>query len=161
MSHPLVHFICGSTGAGKSTYAARLGADLGGIVFSIDEWMTGLFWMDSPQPMEPAWAMERLDRCYARIWATVVQIAGRGVPSILDFGFGQKALRQKFAALAAEAELPARLHFLDVSADERWRRVQARNAGRGETYHLSFDVTREMFDFVETMWEPPTEEELI
>jgi predicted kinase len=159
MSHPLIHLICGSTGAGKSTYAKRLSAELGGVVFSIDEWMTALFWMDSPQPIDPAWALARLDRCYGQIWAVALQVAGRGVPCVLDFGFGQKALRQRFAALAAEAGLSARLHVLDVPADERWRRVEARNAGRGETYHLTFDVTSEMFDFVEAMWEPPSDEE--
>ena len=42
----------------------------------------------------------------------------------------------------------------------RWRRVEARNADRGRTYQLPFDVTREMFDFVETMWEAPTAAEM-
>jgi hypothetical protein len=43
---------------------------------------------------------------------------------------------------------------------ERWRRVKARNARKGETYQLGFDVTREMFDFVEGLWEPPTDLEM-
>lgn len=52
------------------------------------------------------------------------------------------------------------LHFVDVPADERWRRVEMRNARKGETYQLGFDVTREMFDFVEGLWESPTDEEM-
>ena len=48
-----------------------------------------------------------------------------------------------------------RLHFVDVPAAERWRRVSQRNAGQGETRHLAFDITREMFDMIETMWEAP------
>jgi hypothetical protein len=39
--------------------------------------------------------------------------------------------------------------------------VEARNAQKGETYQLGFDVTREMFDFVEGLWEPPTEAEML
>ena len=30
--------------------------------------------------------------------------------------------------------------------------MQTRNAQNGETYQLGFDVTREMFDFVESVW---------
>jgi hypothetical protein len=56
--------------------------------------------------------------------------------------------------------LSAQLHFVDAPADERWRRVQERNARRGAQGSLPFDVTREMFDFVETMWEPPTDQEM-
>jgi len=61
----------------------------------------------------------------------------------------------------AEADgFPVRLHFLDVPADERWRRVEARNRQPGGTGQLDFQISREMFDFVEAMWEPPTPEEM-
>lgn len=40
------------------------------------------------------------------------------------------------------------LHYLDVPVEERWRRVERRNAERGEIFRLEF--TRQMFDFVET-----------
>lgn len=56
--------------------------------------------------------------------------------------------------MANEANLPVRLHFLDVAVEERWHRVQGRNADRGPTYRL--EVTREMFDFAEKIWEPPS-----
>ena len=79
---------------------------------------------------------------------------------MLDLGFGQGKSRARFAELAKECGLSIQLHFLDVPADERWRRVQARNEDRGQTNQLPFDVTREMFDLVETMWEPPTDAEM-
>ena len=159
MTRALIHFICGSTGAGKTTYAIGLGDDLGAVRFSIDEWMTALFWMDAPQPTDPAWAIERVDRCRAQIWRTAVEVAGRGAPCVLEIGLVSAAIRARYAALAKEAGLSAQLHYLDVPADERWRRVQARNDGQ-DSAQLSFAVTREMFDFVETMWQPPTLEEL-
>ena len=156
----LIHLVCGSTGAGKTTYALALADRIGGLRFSIDEWMTELFWMDSPQPIQPAWAMERVARCRAQIWAVASQAAARGVPCILDLGFTQASSRTETAELAREAGFSVRLHLIDVPAAERWRRVEARNADRGETYQLRFDVTREMFDFVETLWEPPSEAEM-
>jgi predicted kinase len=155
----LINLICGSTGAGKTTYARELSARVGGVHFSIDEWMAALFWMDNPAPTDPAWAMECVERCMRQIWATAREVAARGVPCILDFGFGMADLRARFAGLAREAGLSLQLHVLDVSADERWRRVQQRNAeGSGQ---LAFAITREMFDFVETMWQPPTAAEMV
>ncbi len=149
--------IVGSTGAGKTTYARRLAEELGGVRFSIDEWMTTLFWADSPQPIEFAWTMERIARCEAQIFAMVRQLAARGVLALLDLGFTTKEHRDKFRALAAEAGLSAAVHFIDVPADERWYRVNRRNRERGETYAMQVD--RQMFDFMDAMWEPPLEAE--
>jgi predicted kinase len=97
VQHHLIHLICGSTGAGKTTYAVRLGDSLKGIRFSIDEWMAMLFWMDTPQPLNPAWSMERVERCLTQIWAVALHIAARNVPCVLDLGFGQTQSRAKFA----------------------------------------------------------------
>jgi predicted kinase len=154
----LIHLICGPTGAGKTTYALQLGENLDAVRFSIDEWMARLFWMDSPQPIDSAWAMERVIRCQDQIWAVAAQVAQRGVPCVLDLGFGQKAHRRKFCALASTAGLPLQLHVLDVPAHERWRRVESRN--REKSHQLSFVISREMFDFVEGLWEPPDDEEM-
>ena len=161
MHHHLIHLICGSTGAGKTTYASRLSNGLKGVRFSVDEWMATLFWMDTPQPLSPSWSMERVDRCQMQIWAMTLQIAARNVACVLDLGFTQTQSRAKFAGLAQAAGLSVQLHFIDVPAEERWRRVETRNARKGETYQLGFDVTREMFDFVEGLWEPPSHEEML
>ena len=160
MREPLVHLICGSTGAGKSTYALALCRDIGAVYFSIDEWMAALFWMDAPQPIEGAWALERVERCMTQIWTVAARVAERGVPIVLDFGFGTPALRARFGELATGRGLGVRLHVLDVPVEERWRRVQARNAGTGQTRHLDFAITREMFDFVEASWQAPDAAEM-
>ena len=161
MQHHCIHLICGSTGAGKTTYALRLSDRLKGVRFSIDEWMATLFWMDSPQPLIPTWSMERVERCMTQIWTVALQTALRNVPCVLDLGFSQTKSRAKFAGLAQAAGLSVQLHFIDVPAEERWQRVATRNARKGETYQLGFDVTREMFDFVEALWEPPTHAEIL
>jgi predicted kinase len=161
MQPHLVHLICGSTGAGKTTYASQLSDRLGAVRFSIDEWMATLFWMDTPKPLDPAWSIERVERCLVQIWAVVLRVAAREVPCVLDIGFTQARSRARFAELARNAGLSVQLHFVDVPAQERWRRVEGRNAAKGQTYQLAFDVTREMFDFVEALWEPPTEAEML
>jgi predicted kinase len=160
MQKSLIHIICGSTGAGKTTYAIALAERISGVRFSIDEWMRNLFWIDTPQPLDSAWSMERIERCNMQIWDTATRIAVRNVPCVLDLGFSQRESRQRIVTLAREMGTTAQLHFIAVPVEERWRRVAMRNSRRGETYQLEFDVTREMFDFVESLWEPPTEEEL-
>jgi predicted kinase len=156
----LIHLVCGSTGAGKTTYANRLSGEVEGIVYSIDQWMTALFWMDSPSPIQAGWSMERVRRCNDQIWTVAAQVAARGTPCILDLGFTRLKERSEIAALAQAAGLSVQLHVLDVPVAERWRRVQSRNAEKGETHQLQFAVTREMFEFVETLWEPPDDREM-
>jgi predicted kinase len=154
-----IHLICGSTGAGKTGYALELAAHLCGVRFSIDEWMSALFWMDSPQPLQAEWSLERVDRCAEQIWRTVEQVAHVGVASILDLGFSTADSRAQIYDRARDAGLSAQVHLLDVPIEDRWRRVEMRNAE--EAGQLPFAVTREMFDFVETLWEPPTVEEML
>ena len=103
MPDPLIHLVCGSTGAGKTTYTRRLAGALGGVLFSIDQWMTALFWMDSPQPLDPGWSIERVGRCMDQIWAVARQVAARGTPCVLDLGFTRLKERSLFCSPNARA----------------------------------------------------------
>ena len=170
-----IHLVCGSTGAGKSAYALELCGEIGAVLLSIDEWMVTLFWDDSPDPIEFEWTMERVNRCETEMWAMAQQITGYGFPVVLDLGFTTGDHRKKFARLAKESGLSVQLHFLDLPRGERWKRVQARNAAKdnakkkgkakskspekhgGKAFQL--EVDRETFNFVEDMWEPPTDAE--
>jgi predicted kinase len=107
-----------------------------------------------------SWSMERVERCLTLIWSTASRIAERGAPCVLDVGLTQVASRARFIGLARELGLSSQLHFVDVPAEERWRRVEERNRAKGDTHQLPFEVTREMFDFVESLWAAPTEAEL-
>ena len=160
MSPSPLHFLVGSTGAGKTTYAIRFCRKAGAVRFCIDEWMTALFWMDSPRPLQPDWSMERVRRCQAQMWDTAVQVARAGAPCMLEMGVGSLATRRIYAGLAKEAGLSVRFHLLDAPADVRWRRVQARNEQADAEGRLPFAVDRAMFDFTETFWESPTPEEM-
>jgi predicted kinase len=160
MAPPLIHLICGSTGAGKTTYARELSARVGAVHFSIDQWMATLYWVDASEPIDPAWAMERFERCVAMIWSTAEQTAKLNCPCILDLGFAQKSHRDAIAGLASKASLSVQLHVLDVPADIRWARVQAREKSPADAHRLPFTITREMFDFVESVWQEPDEGEI-
>ncbi len=158
MKVPTVHIIAGSTGAGKSTYSDALCGRTGAVRFSIDEWMGKLFWMDSPQPIRYEWTIERINRCEAMIFTVVRDLARLGISSVLDLGFTKADHRAKFYDLAKAESLPLRLHWIDVPVEVRWQRVMQRNEQRGKTFVM--EVTGDMFDFMESIWEAPTPDEM-
>lgn len=150
---PVVHLVTGQTGAGKTSYARWLAEHEPALRYSIDDWMTRLFWMDSPAPIVFAWTMERIDRCETMIREQLAAVLGLGVSVVLDLGFTRRAHRRLFAEHAARLGAVPRLHWVDVHVDERWARVQQRNLERGDTYAMQVD--RAMFDFMERQWEAP------
>lgn len=154
----LVHIVTGGTGAGKTHFSIRLAEALRAMRFSIDDWMTRLFWIDAPQPPSFEWAMDRIGRCEAQIRNEVAELADLGIPSVLDLGFTKAEHRQAFADFAGDIGAGVTLHWVDSPAEARWERVQQRNRDRGATYAM--DVDRAMFDFMESEWEAPSAEEL-
>jgi predicted kinase len=130
---------------------------VGGVRFSIDEWMNALYWMDCPQKNDLPWALERVARCEAQMETVARGLAEVGVDAVLDLGFTQRSQRMEWLRRAQAAGVECVLHVLDVDADVRWERVCERNRGESKTF--TFEVTREMFEFMEARWELPSEEE--
>ena len=153
----MIHLICGSTGAGKSTYAKSLKNDLGTIHFAIDDWMTSLFGPDLENPMDWQWISERALRCEQQMISTACALAKTGASSVLEIGLQEQKKRAEVATTIKQSGCQLQIHYLDVDSTERWRRVQLRNSEKGETFSL--EVTRELFDFFEDMWESPSENE--
>ncbi|MEO0499736.1 MAG: ATP-binding protein [Pseudomonadota bacterium] len=155
-----ISIITGNVGAGKSTYAARLSAERRAHVFAIDEWMRSLFQADmSDPPPDYEWMLERTRRCDRRIMAEALRLADLGVPAILDLGFFTREQRDWARdAIKAGGHVPA-LHILDVDAAERWARIEARNARPRAAHEVA--VSRETFDFCETIYEAPTDDERV
>jgi predicted kinase len=156
------YLVAGPTGAGKTTVSRQIAAREGGVVFSIDEWMQNLYWMDCPEKNDLAFALDRIARCEAQIAAVAEQLASAGISCVLDLGFTQRAHRAEWQRRASAAAISAEVQAVDVPAEDRWQRVLERNRAAqdpsaSQTY--SFIVTREMFDFMEARWEPVSAEE--
>ena len=150
------YLVAGATGAGKSTAAREIAERVGGVRFSIDEWMTALYWMDCPEKNDLAWALERVGRCEAQIAAVAGELAGVGISSVLDLGFTQRSQRMEWLERARGVGVECVLEVLEVEAKVRWERVCERNRGASGTF--SFVVTREMFELMEARWEAPSED---
>jgi len=152
-----VHLICGSTGAGKTTYAKAIASRTGAVRLSIDEWMATLFIADRPNPASVEWATERLVRCEHQMWSVAKQVVERGIDVVLDLGLSTRDQRERLRLFVAETRAECKLHYLDVSVETRRARVLQRGADtRGE----SFQITGRMFDAMERYFEAPTDDEL-
>ncbi len=155
---PTAHLICGSTGAGKTTYALALAEREQALRLTVDEWMAGFFWPDAPREGVYDWALERVARCERQALALAGQMLSLGRNLILDYGFFKREQRRRLRDALSAQGWQVRLHYLDVPAEERWRRVAQRNADESATFAL--EVTRDMFDFCEDLFELPADEEL-
>jgi predicted kinase len=157
MSAPL-HVIFGPSGAGKSTYAHDFARRESAVAFVLDEWMARLFGSDIPESIEYAWMMERVERCEAQIWSTAAAVLAAGTPVVLDLGLMRKADRARVREIAEAVELPLQWHYVTAPQAARRARVAGRSAAHGESFALQ--VTPDMFEFVEGVFEQPDEAEL-
>lgn len=143
--------LCGPVGSGKTTYGRAYAAERGAALFCLDEWMAALFMMDAPQPITLTWALPRTERAERQIWTVARQFLALGHDVVLELGFFRRAQRDRFRALAAEADVAVQVHAIDAPREVRRERVRARNRG-GATYTVEVDDA--MFDWAEGYYEP-------
>ncbi len=150
--------VCGSTGAGKTTYSISLAQEIEAVKFSIDPWMQTLFLKDM-KSLNYSWMIERVYRCYEQIWEVSKQILMLRGNVILDLGFTTKAQREIFITKSKKLGINSEMHYLDVPLDVRKQRVKQRNVSKDSDLY-SFEVTDMMFNFMESKFENPDTEEL-
>ena len=153
-----LNVIFGPSGAGKTTYANAFARRHGAVAFILDDWMARLFGPDIPDPIAYEWMVERVGRCEAQIWSTAAGVLAAGTSVILDIGLMRKADRDRIREIAEAVGLPVQWHFVTASAEARRARVADRNVVRGESFAI--EVTPDMFDFIEGVFEPPEPAEL-
>ena len=131
-----VILICGKIASGKSTYA-RLLADLyNGIILSCDELDWALFHHQLGAAHDAT-----MPAIHAYLRQKAAQIAAKGVPVILDWGFWQKAYRAEMTAYFESQHIPVEWHYLDVTPRQWHDRIRARNQAvkAGETMDYYID----------------------
>jgi predicted kinase len=153
-----LHVIFGPIGAGKTTYAHALARREGAVPFVLDEWGAGLFGPDVDGPLDFGWMLERLRRCQALIWSTATAVLAVGTSVVLDIGAMRRADRDRIRQIAGGAGHRLQWHFVDAPEEVRRVRVAGRNVTKGETFVR--EVSPEMFDLIEGLYEAPAAAEL-
>jgi predicted kinase len=153
-----IHLIEGPVGAGKSTYATRLAAELGAPRLDLDDWFVTLFSPDRPADGFLDWYLDRKQRCLEQIWHVTEAILDVDPHVVLELGLVGRADRAGFYARVDAADHDLEVHLLDEPADVRRERVRARNRSHGATFKMA--VPDEIFELADRAWEPPDDAEI-
>jgi predicted kinase len=153
-----LNVIFGPCAAGKTTYARALARRENAVPFVLDEWGARLFGPDLQGPIEFAWMLERLGRCNALIWSTAEGVLAAGTSVVLDIGAMRRADRDRIRHMAEANGRTLQWHFVDAPQEVRRARVTNRNSAKGDTFVM--EVTPEMFEMLEAIYEPPAPVEL-
>lgn len=152
-----IFIIVGNTGAGKSTYSQDLGSKEDAYIFTGDEWFKTLFVPDTPTTTSYEWALERTERIEKQILKEALKLVTKNIDVILDLGFFTKVQRQRIHKYFRNHSIDVIVHYLDINKELRWQRVSKRNFEKKDNYQ--FDVSREIFEFCETIFEPMSDDE--
>jgi predicted kinase len=153
-----LNVIFGPCGAGKTTYAHAFARRERAMAFILDDWMARLFGPDMPDPIEYEWMLERVGRCETQIWSVAAAAIATGTSVILDIGLMRRADRDRVRQIAEATDLPLVFHFVDAPQEVRRVRVANRNVVKGESFAI--EVTPDLFEFIEGVYEPPEPGEL-
>lgn len=148
---PGVHLLCGLPGAGKTTYARRLAAELPAVRFTLDEWMLRLYGFRYDDPRYAA----RLDGCTALIWDTARQVLGLGCDVVLDWNQWSRERRSEWRRRAMGERCRTVLHHVDVPVEVAVERVAHRGGGDASAHQLDADAVRRLA----AIFQPPTDDE--
>jgi predicted kinase len=129
-----LHVLTGKIAAGKSTLAARLAAETGGLVLAEDHWLPTLYPAQITSLEDYRRESERLRAAIAPL---IVDLLHRGLTIILDFPANTVAGRTWMRGLADAVGITATLHFLDLPDELCRARLHARNAAGTHAYQAS------------------------
>ena len=141
-----LHVIVGLPGAGKTTLARRLEAELPALRLTPDEWMIPLFG-------EPE-ASGKRDDVEGLLIRVALRALALGVDVVLDFGVWSRDERTSLRHLAADVGATTRLHYLAIEPETQWRRLSTREDP------ASFRIPRNDMDSYAPLFEEPSAEEL-
>ncbi len=134
---PKLILICGLPGAGKTTLAKKLEAELPGVRFCPDDWMQDLG--------ISLWDAEFRGKLEERFWKLGQEILQLGQTVILEYGFWGKSERDEKLQTARSLGVGVELHFLDVPNDELRQRLSKRGMEGDDIIPEKLDEYSEQF----------------
>ena len=149
-----LHLMVGLPFSGKTTLARKLERECSALRLTTDEWHVLLFGQDAKEPDHNA----RHTLIEAMLWKIASRALELGVNVILDFGFWAREEREDYRLRAKQLGASSEVHFLDVSKDELFRRLEQRNSQPSqETFYISVEMMNPWIEF----FQKPTPDELL
>lgn len=152
MLKPVLHLMAGKIASGKSTMAKKLTSEQSAILLGEDQWLSRLY----PEQIKSVTDYLRLAHQLRKVVGPlVIDMLRAGVTVVLDFPANTRQDRQWLRSLADAAEVPHRVHYIEVDDDTCRRRLQARNR-RAEH---EFAATDAEFEQITRYFQAPGEDE--
>lgn len=152
-ARPVAVFLCGKMGAGKSTAAMRLAAELDAMTVAEDDWLAQLY----PGEIN---SFDDYLRCAARMKPLVKSLVQaflrRGVSVVMDFPANTQRQRVWLKAISDECGADHRLIYLEADDRVCLERLGKRRLQQPE--RAAFD-NEAVFHQVTKYFEPPTDAE--
>ncbi len=148
---------CGLPGSGKTTLAKQIEQERPALRLTADEWLYELF---GPQPELPevkGAPSEQRNAVEALQWQVAAAALRRGVDVVIDWGVWSRSERDDYRARAKALGARTVVRFLDITREEQWRRLSARNANLPPG---TFVIEEKYLDLWASWFERPTEDEL-
>ena len=111
---------CGLPGAGKTALATRIASERRAVRLTKDEWL----WALGSSP----WDRPTGERIERELWRLAQEILRLGLSVVLDFGLWARIERDEMRIAAHALGVGVELHYLEVPAEELWRRIELRNS---------------------------------
>lgn len=143
-----VHLLCGLVGAGKSTHARQLAAELPAVRFGLDEWMLALHGLSYDHPEYP----DKAARCKKVIWLTARDVLHLGHDVVLDWNMWSRRLRAEWQQRAESAGYAVVLHHVDVPLATALTQVRDRASAAVSGAHI---IDAEGVRHSAAIFEPP------
>ncbi len=146
---PWLILLCGLPGAGKTAAARRTEAQVPAVRLCPDEWLAdlGIDLFDQTTRV-------RLEAVFWRLAQDLLRV---GTSVVLESGFWRREDRDEKRQAAHALGATVELVYLDVPFDERWRRIERRNAGSLEG---TVRIERDQLAGYDQLFEPPDDDEL-
>ncbi|NLB90703.1 MAG: AAA family ATPase [Clostridiales bacterium] len=150
----------GLPGSGKTTTAKKISTAYQALRLTPDEWHFHLFGNDFYNETNKDKEHDiRHTKIEELMWVTAKELLLLGVDVILDFGFWTKAERDDFRTRAHTLGANFKLHYTPCSIENIWERLKQRN--KDPKKEATFSISKETLDEWNTLFEPPTKEELL
>lgn len=156
-SKPCVHLLVGPVGAGKTTYAMQLAAQLKGLRLSLDDFTTALVAHLMAKNTPKAVDAEMTATCLGAIWSLAQKTVRGGQDAVLELGLSQRVNREAFYAKVAAQGIDLVIYVIEAPREVCRIRVARRNVEKGRTF--TREIPADFFEVASDAWQPVLAEE--
>jgi predicted kinase len=156
MSHtrPVLHFIAGKVGAGKTTLARKLALEVPAVLICEDQWIAAM----GTEVKTLRDYVRHSTRCRKLLMPHLRDVLRVGASVVLDFAGNTVRDRAWVRGIFESAGADHVLHVLDVPETLCLERLRQRNAERPEGLFWG-EVSEALFHEAKKYYVPPTEAE--